>query len=159
MSFSCSDAFISQEGMEFLTIKVKGQSFMLHQIRKMVGLTIAIVRGNTTAETLERALTEERLDLPMAPGLGLVLDTVHYERYNERYGNDGIHQPLDWSEQESDINEFIEKYINANIYKTESEEKSLVNWLETLPRHSYETRKDDAPPPIVGKSKDDDNEE
>lgn len=143
MSFSCSDPFITPQGLEFLTLKVKGQSFMLHQIRKMVGLAIAIARGNTTTATLDRALAEERLDLPMAPGLGLVLDTVHYERYNERYGSDGIHEPLIWAKQEAEIKEFVERYIYANIYEIEYKERSMMEWLETLPLHSYDTRHDD----------------
>ena len=35
-------------------------------------------------------------DIPKAPGLGLMLDKVHYDRYNKRFGNDGIHDPIDW---------------------------------------------------------------
>ncbi|EDW83173.1 uncharacterized protein Dwil_GK22713 [Drosophila willistoni] len=147
MLFSCSDPFKSPQGIEFVTLKVKGQSFMLHQIRKMVGLAIAIVRGNTTTSTLERALTEERLDLPMAPGLGLVLDTVHYERYNDRYGTDGIHNPLTWAAQEAEVSEFVERQIFSQIYKTEAEEKNMLDWISTLHYHSYDTRRDDAPPP------------
>ncbi|XP_075146248.1 pseudouridine synthase 1 isoform X2 [Haematobia irritans] len=160
MSFTCSDPFLSPQGIEFVTVKVKGQSFMLHQIRKMVGLSIAIVRGHTDVATLERALTEERLDLPMAPGLGLVLDTVHYERYNERYGQDGIHNPLTWEKQEPEIQNFIETKIFENIYRTESEEKPLLEWLETLDLHSYDARKEEATG-NDGKTtnKDDDNEE
>lgn len=158
MSFTCTEPFVSPQGIEFVTVKVKGQSFMLHQIRKMVGLTIAIVRGHTDAATLERALTEERLDLPMAPGLGLVLDTVHYERYNDRYGSDGIHNPLTWEKQEPEIRNFIETKIFDNIYRTEAEQKPLLEWLETLPLHSYDTRRDEAPPNVKN-SKDDDNEE
>ena len=57
-------------------VRVKGQSFMLHQIRKMMGLTIAIARGHTSTDTLHRAWKTERLDLPVAPGLGLVLEEV-----------------------------------------------------------------------------------
>lgn len=157
MSFTCTEPFLSPQGVEFVTIKVKGQSFMLHQIRKMVGLTIAIVKGHTDASTLEKALTEERLDLPMAPGLGLVLDTVHYERYNDRYGQDGIHNALTWEKQEAEIQEFIENKIFENIYRTECEEKPLMEWLETLPLHSYATRKDENPD--EKSNKDDDNDE
>ncbi|ALC47188.1 CG4159 [Drosophila busckii] len=159
MSFTCSAPFQSPQGIEFATLKVKGQSFMLHQIRKMVGLAVAIVRGNTTPITLERALTEERLDLPMAPGLGLVLDTVHYERYNDRYGQDGIHAPLIWSAQETQVNEFIEHYIYANIYKTEAEESNMMNWLSTLHFHSYDTRRDEPATESEDKSKADDADE
>lgn len=57
-------------------LKVKGQSFMLHQIRKMVGMTIAVARGLATIDTLHKAWKTERLDLPVAPGLGLVLEEV-----------------------------------------------------------------------------------
>ncbi|XP_053969623.1 pseudouridylate synthase 1 homolog isoform X2 [Anastrepha ludens] len=163
MSFSCSEPFLTPQGLEFLTLKVKGQSFMLHQIRKMVGLAIAIARGNTMTATLDRALTEERLDLPMAPGLGLVLDTVHYERYNDRYGSDGIHEPLTWVKQEDEIKEFIERYIYANIYETEYKERSMLEWLETLPLHSYDARRDDAQTAISndesGKKHNDDDDE
>lgn len=160
MSFTCTEPFLSPQGVEFITVKVKGQSFMLHQIRKMVGLTIAIVRGHADASTLDRALTEERLDLPMAPGLGLVLDTVHYERYNERYGQDGIHNPLTWEKQEQEVRDFIEKKIFETIYRTECEQKPLLEWLETLHLHSYDARKEEAAAVSADKSnKDDDNEE
>ncbi|XP_058982437.1 pseudouridylate synthase 1 homolog isoform X2 [Musca domestica] len=163
MSFTCSEPFVSPQGVEFITVKVKGQSFMLHQIRKMVGLTIAIVRGHTDVATLDRALTEERLDLPMAPGLGLVLDTVHYERYNERYGQDGIHNPLTWEKQEPEVKNFIETKIFETIYRTECEQKPLLEWLETLPLHSYDARKEEASAAAANADKpnknDDDNEE
>lgn len=140
MSFTSSEAFVSSQGIEFLTLKVKGQSFMLHQIRKMVGVAISIVRGNTTESTITRAFSEERLDLPMAPGLGLVLDEVHYDQYNTRYGSDGIHQPLTWDELEPEIEKFVKKYIFSKIYQTEFKEKSLIEWLETLKLHSYDVR-------------------
>ncbi len=49
---------------------------MLHQIRKMVGLTIAIMRGFATVETLESAFKMERVDIPIAPSLNLLLEQV-----------------------------------------------------------------------------------
>ena len=38
--------------MEFAVIKIKGQSFMLHQIRKMIGMAISVVRGQCPMETI-----------------------------------------------------------------------------------------------------------
>lgn len=58
-------------------------SFMLHQIRKMIGLAIAIMRGYATIETLKRCFHPGRVDIPKAPGLGLMLEEVHYDRYNK----------------------------------------------------------------------------
>ncbi|KAJ9591469.1 hypothetical protein L9F63_002075 [Diploptera punctata] len=141
MSFDIDEPFVNRE-LEFAVVRVKGQSFMLHQIRKMVGLTIAVARGHTSVDTLQRAWKTERLDLPVAPGLGLVLEEVHYDRYNQRFGKDGIHEPLDWTEVDSDVTAFKEKFIFPTIVDSEIEEKSMLNWLETLALHSYSIRED-----------------
>lgn len=122
-NFECGTPFLLNE-MEFVALKVKGQSFMLHQIRKMVGTVIAIVRGLTTRETISRAWGEARFDLPIAPGLGLVLEQVHYDRYNTRFGHDGIHEKLTWDEYEEEIADFKRKYIDSVITETEQKEKS-----------------------------------
>jgi len=139
INISCESPVIADD-MEFVTLKVKGQSFMLHQIRKMVGLAIAIVRGITDVSTISKAWDEPKLDLPVAPGLGLVLEEVHYDRYNKRYGSDGIHDKIEWHEFEEELNEFKRKFIVSNIMKVEREEKSMENWLEILPGHSYDVR-------------------
>lgn len=141
VSFSCSQPFVdTSTNIEFAVMKVKGQSFMLHQIRKMIGLTLAIIRGLSKSETLTRAFTAERIDVPMAPGLGLVLDQVHYDRYNSRYGSDGMHEALDWTKEEEEIQKFFDEHIFPTIVNTEMRNKSMVNWLETLPLHSFDVR-------------------
>lgn len=141
ISFECGEPFLEpKNGIELAVLKVKGQSFMLHQIRKMVGLILAVVRGLTDATTIERAFSESRIDIPMAPGLGLVLDQVHYDRYNERYASDGIHDALSWEKEEPTIQAFFESYIMPTIVETEVRESSMVTWLKTLPLHSYDVR-------------------
>lgn len=157
IQFECQQPFI-MSGVEFCVMTVKGQSFMLHQIRKMIGLSLAIFRGLTPITTLERAFTSERLDIPKAPGLGLVLDQVHYDRYNKRYGEDGIHETLDWNAVEDKVKEFFDSKILPKIVETELAEKSMETWLETLPKHSYDVRQDQ-PPQKLSQSKDDDNDE
>ena len=39
LSMTCTDPYM-QEGLELIKITVIGQSFVLHQIRKMIGLTV-----------------------------------------------------------------------------------------------------------------------
>lgn len=80
ISFTASDPFI-KDGLEYLILRVKGQSFMLHQIRKMIGLVVAYLRGFAGLETFSKSWELARIDIPKAPGVGLVLDQVHYERY------------------------------------------------------------------------------
>ena len=82
--FECEQPFI-KDNVQFATIKIRGQSFMLHQIRKMIGLVITIFRGFVDVEMIEKAWTDTHLDIPVAPGLGLVLEYVHYDRYDKRF--------------------------------------------------------------------------
>lgn len=158
ISFKCGAPRVEGE-VEYATIQIKGQSFMLHQIRKMIGMTLAVLRGHTDSATITRAFTADRLDLPMAPGLGLVLDQVHYDRYNRRYGIDGVHQALEWQEQEPEIKAFADKYIYPTIYETELNEKSMALWLETLQFHSYTVRPEDLEKPEEKEPSDEDKQE
>ncbi|XP_042898423.1 pseudouridylate synthase 1 homolog isoform X2 [Parasteatoda tepidariorum] len=146
MSCECSSPFESS-GIEFTVIQVKGQSFMLHQIRKMVGLAIAYMRNLTGEDILKKTWENERIDIPKAPGLGLMLEELHYDWYDTKYGSDGIHEPLKWDQYKDVIETFKKEKICANIAKTEREEKSMLQWLQTLPHHSYDVR--DAGPPSM----------
>ncbi|XP_061458467.1 pseudouridylate synthase 1 homolog isoform X2 [Rhineura floridana] len=144
MEMYCEEPF-AREGMEFAVIKVKGQSFMMHQIRKMIGLVIAIMKGYASESILERSWGEGKVDVPKAPGLGLVLERVHFEKYNKRFGNDGLHEALEWVEEEEKIVAFKEQHIYPTIISTEKEEKSMVSWLETLPNHDFNSTASRAP--------------
>ena len=42
----------------------------------MIGLALAVVRGHAGPEVIESAWKMERIDVPRAPGLGLMLDEV-----------------------------------------------------------------------------------
>lgn len=66
------------------------------------------------------------------------MDQVHYDRYNTRYGADGVHEPLVWDNEEEQIKKFFDEWIFPTIVKTEMTEKSMVNWLETLTLHSFD---------------------
>nr|CAD7588232.1 unnamed protein product [Timema genevievae] len=136
MSFCCEEPFLCGD-IEFVVLKVKGQSFMLHQIRKMVGVVIAVVRGLTTKETIIRAWNTDRLDIPVAPGLGLVLEEVHYDRYNQKFGQDGIHEVLSWQEFDKDVKDFKEKFIHPSILETEIQEKSYPFMLDGHYHHHH----------------------
>ena len=64
-----------------------GQAFMLHQIRKMVGMAGAMMRGDAPANCIRVALQPQRgVPTPMAPEIGLFLDECYYDAYNTRYG-------------------------------------------------------------------------
>ncbi|XP_035524517.1 tRNA pseudouridine synthase A isoform X2 [Morone saxatilis] len=134
---SCGEPFICSN-TEFAVITVRGQSFMLHQIRKMIGLVIAVIKGYAKEEVMERSWGQEKVDVPKAPGLGLVLEKVHFDRYNKRFGGDGLHERLEWDVEEEAIKAFKEAHIYPTIVETECQEGSMVSWMSTLPIHDFE---------------------
>lgn len=68
-----------------MRIVIIGQSFMLHQIRKMVGMAVAIMRGDAPEGCIRTALQPKRtVPTPMAPEVGLFLDECYYDAYNTR---------------------------------------------------------------------------
>eukprot|EP00794_Sanderia_malayensis_P012072 gene12072-13316_t len=136
MEFSAGETFV-KKGYEFITISVKGQSFMLHQIRKMIGLCIAICRGYCGTEVIEKAWGKNKVDIPKAPGLGLVLAKVHFDRYNQKFGSDGIHEPISWDENETSVSDFKSNFIWDTIIESEITQKSMIRWLNTLNNHTY----------------------
>ncbi|MCP9262982.1 tRNA pseudouridine synthase [Dirofilaria immitis] len=121
--------------VEFITLYITGQSFMLHQIRKMIGMTVATFRGLCGKNEVENTFMSGRMDVPKAPGLGLVLDKVHYERYDKWY--EKSHQTLNnWGEEiESRADKFRQLYIIAEIYRQEFATHSMFLWLTSLVRH------------------------
>ena len=91
ISFECGEPFVI-DGVEFVRTTVVGQSFMLHQIRKLIGTMLCVVRGYLTEEDQIFALkTQESCVTPMAPELGLFLCECIYHAYNTRYAES--HEP------------------------------------------------------------------
>ncbi|XP_074613516.1 pseudouridylate synthase 1 homolog isoform X1 [Acropora palmata] len=134
IKFKCGRAF-EQNDREFISLSIKGQSFMLHQIRKMIGLVLAISRGIVDMNTIELARKENKVDIPRAPAIGLVLDQVHFDGYDRRYGDDGIHERLQWEDNEEEIQEFKDRFIYKHIIDTEVNDNVMYRWLRTLQEH------------------------
>lgn len=140
---SCGEPFI-RSNTEFAVITVRGQSFMLHQIRKMIGLVIAVMKGYAKEGVIEQSWGQEKVDVPKAPGLGLVLERVHFDRYNKRFGGDGLHERLEWEREEEAIKAFKEAHICPTIVETECQEGSMVSWMSTLPIHDFKASASEA---------------
>jgi len=135
---------------EWIEVKIIGQSFMIHQIRKMIGLALAMLTGWAGDDHFNRCFSERLEDIPKAPGSGLLLESVHYDSYNNWLVNnpankDSSAEPIDWTNPEimTKMQEFKEKYVTPIIVESmlnkEEGPKStgLFSWLEALKRHDY----------------------
>ncbi|CAL1673905.1 unnamed protein product [Lasius platythorax] len=142
INFHCVETFTS-DGIEFAILEIKGQSFMLHQIRKMVAVAVAVARNIIPEETINEAFkTMDKLEIPIAPSLGLCLCHVHYDYYGKRYGTDGLHETLDWKECEEEVEKFQKEYILKHMVDTEISEQTTLKWLAVLPFHSFSNKEE-----------------
>lgn len=135
ISFAADRPFV-QNNMEWIRLRVVGQSFLLHHIRKMIGMAVEIVAGMTDASTIERATQMDKMDLPKAPSVGLYLAQAHFEVYNNRM-QDSIqtsHPPLalDDPEVARKVEQFKHDFIFDHIIKHEEATRTYAKWLRTL---------------------------
>lgn len=76
------------QGEPWVRLVVTGQSFMLHQIRKMVGVAVTVMKGLAPEDAVSLALDPRRdVNTPIAPDVGLFLDESIFDTYNSRWGN------------------------------------------------------------------------
>lgn len=114
-----SDPFVIGDAKtEWVSIKIHGQSFMLHQIRKMISMATMVTRCGTPVERISQAYGPQKINIPKAPALGLLLEAPVYDGYNSRLQQFG-YDPIDFSKHQEEIDAFKMKHIYDKIYKEE----------------------------------------
>jgi len=106
-------------------------------IRKMVGLTMAIVRGYAEVGIMDRAFGPAKVDVPRAPGLGLLLDSCFFDVYNKKYKGDPDHPPIGWPELDPVIEQFKRDKIFSEMVKTEMFDRTIFTWCNTIKAHNF----------------------
>ncbi|KAL3641050.1 hypothetical protein CASFOL_016018 [Castilleja foliolosa] len=135
LSFN-ANTVISIDGFDFVKCEVVGQSFMLHQIRKMIGLAVAIMRNYAPESLIEKAFQQKvNITVPMAPEVGLYLDECFFPSYNQKWKDS--HEELSMKDYVNEAEEFKMKYIYSHIAATENKEGSIAVWLHSLNYRNY----------------------
>lgn len=126
--------------MEWVSIKVHGQSFMLHQIRKLIGLAILMIKTETPAVLIPKLFTETKVNIPKAPALGLLLERTVFSGYNarlEKLGGDNL-APITFTPYEALMTDFKEKEIYTRIIEQEIQEGAFEDWLRGVEERPYD---------------------
>ncbi|XP_031405794.1 tRNA pseudouridine synthase A-like [Punica granatum] len=135
ISFDASN-MVTVEGFEFVKCEVVGQSFMLHQIRKMMGLAVAIMRNCAPESLFEKAFEKDvNINVPTAPEVGLYLDECLFSSYDQKW--EESHEELSMKAYAEEAEEFKMKYIYSHIASTEHKEGVVALWLHSLNHQNY----------------------
>lgn len=131
-SFVVNDQPMIINGTEWLSLKVHGQSFMMHQIRKMVSMVALVVRCGCHEGRLQDTYMQDRLSIPKAPGLGLLLERPVFDAYNEKLVGEFGRESIDFNKFEKEMEEFKQREIYERIFREEERDHPFVPSVFTL---------------------------
>jgi tRNA pseudouridine38-40 synthase len=125
-SFVVNPKPIQIRDTEWLSIKVHGQSFMMHQIRKMIAMAVMVTRCGAPTDLITESYGPRRISIPKAPGLGLLLERPVFEEYNRKAQGEFGREPIDFGNYEEKIQEFKDREIYRRMFEAEENDNACV---------------------------------
>ncbi|KAL1190063.1 putative tRNA pseudouridine synthase [Cardamine amara subsp. amara] len=131
-----ANTVINLDGIDFMKCEVVGKSFMLHQIRKMMGLAVAIMRNCAHLSLIQTAFSKDvNITVPMAPEVGLYLDECFFTSYNKNV--EDSHEEVSMEAYKEEAEAFKLKHIYSHIGSTERKYGNVALWLHSLNHRNY----------------------
>jgi tRNA pseudouridine38-40 synthase len=135
LDFNISDPFCV-DATECVLFTIRGKSFMLNQIRKMLGVVVAVARGAFKPEMIEETFGIERWAIPKLPGDGLMLDKVEYTawmRVSESTGKFlGPMKDVEFTAARGEVDRWKETVLFPHIVRHVSEGRIFEKWVQTV---------------------------
>ncbi|KAL2753015.1 hypothetical protein ACRALDRAFT_2044688 [Sodiomyces alcalophilus JCM 7366] len=138
-SFDVNMKPIQIRDTQWVSIKVHGQSFMMHQIRKMVSMATLLVRCGAPFERIKETYRETKIAIPKAPGLGLLLERPVFDGYNRKAVDTLGKDPIDFSKYDDQIDEFKDKEIYQRIFEVEEKENTFHVFFQQVDNFKSES--------------------
>jgi tRNA pseudouridine38-40 synthase len=131
-SFVVSPEPIIVNGSEWLSLKVHGQSFMLHQIRKMVLMIALVIRCGCHEGRMQDSFSPEKYIIPKAPSLGLLLERPVFDSYNSHVEGEEGRGEVGFTAYEAEMEEFKRREIYDRIHREEERDGQFHAILSSL---------------------------
>jgi tRNA pseudouridine38-40 synthase len=112
---------------EWLSLKVHGQSFMMHQIRKMVAMAALVIRCGSDPSIMNDSYGPTNISIPKAPGLGLLLERPVFDSYNEKAEKEFQREKIDFDKYQKEMDEFKQREIYDRIFREEERDHQYVS--------------------------------
>ena len=135
-------------GAAYIPLRLHGQSFLLHQIRKMVGLLVASFRGDVPPDAISTALSAPKVcGIPMAPSCALTLRRCLFAEYERRRTADrsSLHFPACDGAKQAFMREHILPHVAECAASGEFERFSRTLAAYRLERVEAASAEDGAP--------------
>jgi len=120
-SFKLNPEPLIINGTEWLSLKIHGQSFMMHQIRKMVGMIALVIRCGCPTSRIAETFANVIVSIPKVPGLGLLLERPVFDSYNDGPAEKFSRPKVDFSKYEKEMEEFKQREIYERIFREEEQ--------------------------------------
>ncbi|KZW01266.1 pseudouridine synthase [Exidia glandulosa HHB12029] len=117
-----------RDGIEWISVLFHGQSFMLHQ-RKMIGAAVLVTRTSTPPTIIDELYGPQKVHVPQAPALGLLLEYPLFESYNKRVEDAPDRAPIDFEVHRAQLETFKEEKIYSEIREREAEQHVFDKWV------------------------------
>ncbi|WVR06656.1 tRNA pseudouridine(38-40) synthase [Kwoniella sp. DSM 27419] len=123
--------------IEWVSVQIHGQSFMLHQIRKMISMAMLACRTASPPSLLQETFGPKRIHVPKAPPLGLLLEAPQFGVYNNRITSKGSglqeeRDPVDFGLYEQIKYDFKVKWIYEKLRQEELEAHVFHKWMRQM---------------------------
>jgi len=117
-------------GMEWIPTTILGQSFLLHQIRKMIFKATEVICNDTSMTTMKDSFTVAPMRISVVPPHGLFLDMSYYSGHNKRNKSN---TPLDWHSNDTEAvqrwRKFKEQHVMTHLMDEENSQGNFIRYL------------------------------
>lgn len=129
---------IQIDGQDYFLVRFLGQSFMLHQIRRMIGLVVAVMIGVLDESIITKSMSlAYKTIVPQAPGVNLMLESMNFHGYDTRT-RQTLEKVGEWPESVEQKCEEFKQVIFKEIVRADAELRETADFTFTL---SYEHKK------------------